>query len=482
MAFQPEIGKSLFKNYFNIEPETINALPRSGSARQYVRFSHGIHSALVVFNLNNYENEAFFSFTNHFINCKIRVPKILAIHSDRQHYLIEDLGPVSLYDVTIPLKGQLTNTVKNLYSTVLTDLIQIQVKAGANIDYALCYPVQSFDRQAIMWDLNYFKYNFLKLAGVDFDEYRLEKDFETLADYLTHNQLEGFMFRDFQSRNILLKDNEPYYIDYQGGRRGPLLYDVASLLYQARAQFSEALRDELFEVYLEELQKYYAFNKHLIYKQFKKFALIRTLQVLGAYGFRGFFEKKPHFIDSIPFAIQNLSQLIHSGSIEISLPSITEISHQLNITQIKVSDPEILTILVYSFSYRKGIPGDPSGNGGGFVFDCRGVNNPGQFAEYQHLTGKDQPVIDFFKDKSRIDTFLHDIIQTVTPSIDTYLQRGFKHLMVSFGCTGGQHRSVYCAQNFAEYVHNNFPVKVILCHREQNQMVTYENKMPEKRL
>ena len=473
MPVQIQIIKQLYNEYYGHDFDHSEALPRSGSDRQYIRLYKENQSVLAVYNPNIQENKAYFSFTSNFRNYNISVPNVLIIDSTKQYYLVEDVGSSSLYDLTIPAKGNISQDVKQIYRDVLANLVQIQAVAGKTIDYSVCYPVSDFDEQSIQWDLNYFKYNYLKLAGIDFNEYQLEKDFKRLKNYLLKVEAGGFMFRDFQSRNIMLKDGKPWYIDFQGGRRGPLVYDVASLLYQAKARFSETLRDELFQSYAQSLKQVTKVSEKDLYLEFKTFALLRTLQVLGAYGFRGYFEKKPHFIESIPFAVQNLKLLLQSNDIPVELPYLKAIAEKIKIEQ-HDEEPGKLTISVSSFSYRKGIPGDTSGNGGGFVFDCRGINNPGRFAEFQFLTGKDQPVIDFFKSQTQIDQFLTGAIDMVKPTIETYLQRGFKHLMVSFGCTGGQHRSVYCAQRFAEYLYNKYPVKVVLSHHEQNESVVYE--------
>ncbi len=439
-------------------------LPRSGSDRQYFRLTTADQqTVMAAYNQNVAENEAYFSFSRAFADAGINVPQVLAVSADRTCYLIEDLGSEPLYNLVTAANGTPDEHLKQLYRQALADLARMQVVAGRNIDYSLCIPTAYFDQTAIRWDLNYFKYCFLKNAHIAFDEYRLEQDFNRIIDAVSTIDSQYFMFRDFQSRNIMLKNDELYYIDFQGGKRGPLLYDVASLLYQAKARFSETLRNELFDSYITALKELMPVNRNKLFGEFKLFALIRTLQVLGAYGYRGYFEQKKHFIESIPAAAKNLKDLLALKFID--LPHIEEIANQIEIAEPHPDNFDGLTVTVYSFSYKKGIPSDPE-NGGGFVFDCRGQHNPGRYDEYKALTGRDKPVIDFLKSNSTIDIFLEQAIGIVSPTIETYLRRGFKNLMVSFGCTGGQHRSVYCAQNFAEQIEGKFEVRVKLIHRE----------------
>lgn len=439
-------------------------LPRSGSDRQYFRLTaYDQQTVMAAYNSNVAENEAYFAFTKAFADAGVNVPKIFAVSDDRTCYLIEDLGSEPLYNLVVEANGSPDEHLVQLYKRVLADLARMQVVAGRNIDYSLCIGTPDFDQTAIQWDLNYFKYCFLKNAHIDFDESKLEADFETIKQAAASADCQFFMFRDFQSRNIMLKDGEPYYIDFQGGKRGPLMYDVASVLYQAKARFSEELRNQLFDSYIDALQTLIFADRERLFKEFKLFALIRTLQVLGAYGFRGYYEKKKHFIESIPAAVKNLKDLLALKF--INLPYIEAIASKIDITEPVPDNYDGLTVTVYSFSYKKGIPADTE-NGGGFVFDCRGQHNPGRYDEYKSLTGRDKPVIDFLKANSTIDGFLAKAIEIVEPTIETYLRRGFKNLMVSFGCTGGQHRSVYCAQNFAEQIGKKFDVRVRLIHRE----------------
>ncbi len=478
MALNVTILQDLFSAAMGSNPITTEALALSGSDRRYFRLSHPQGTALGVYNPHIQENEAYLAFTRHFQSFDLPVPRILAVADDRRYYLVEDLGKEALYQQVINCKGQFSPQVIDLYKKALKHLVHMQVNAGQSLDYALCYPVKKFEAQSIHWDLNYFKYNFLKLTGVPFDEGLLQKDFNTLTKSLEQAPQDYFMFRDFQSRNILIRDNEPYFIDFQGGMKGPLSYDVASLLYQAKAQIPEQTREELFQYYFDKLSEVLAVDEKEIRKSYKGFALQRTLQVLGAYGFRGYYEKKPHFLESIPYALKNLHQLLHEETFPLNLPHLKDLAVRLlhNEQKEEIASNK-LTVRITSFSYRKGIPADPSGNGGGFVFDCRGIENPGRQEKYKQLTGKDQAVIDFLQSKTRADLFLADCISLTTPSIENYLERKFNHISINFGCTGGQHRSVYCAESLAKYILNKYPVHTVLWHREQGEMVEYGKEM-----
>ena len=464
MSLCPEKIDKLYAEWAGAGYATCVPLPRSGSDRRYFRLKAADQSTVMAAtNPNVAENEAYFAFSQAFADAAINVPKILSVSDDRTCYLVEDLGAEPLYNLVVAANGNPDEHLKQLYKQALADLAKMQVVAGKKIDYSLCIGTAEFDSTAIRWDLNYFKYCFLKNAHIDFDEYRLEQDFNRIIDAASATDCQYFMFRDFQSRNIMLKDDEPYYIDFQGGKRGPLMYDVASLLYQAKARFCEELRNELFDSYIASLQKLIPADRERLFGEFKLFALIRTLQVLGAYGYRGYYEQKKHFIESIPAAVENLRSLLALKIID--LPEIERIAAKIDIAAPAPDNYDGLTVTVYSFSYKKGIPTDPD-NGGGFVFDCRGQHNPGRYEEYKAFTGRDKAVIDFLKANSTIDDFLAKAIDIVSPTIETYLRRGFKNLMVSFGCTGGQHRSVYCAQNFAEQIGKKFDVRVRLIHRE----------------
>lgn len=455
------------------KPEKIDELPSSGSNRRYFRLKSSDEeplSMIGVYGTCVEENEAFVYIDEHFKNKGLPVPKILAISDDRIAYLQEDLGETLLFNAIE--KGRLTrsfsNEEKTLLKKTISKLPELQFAGAVGLNFSKCYPPTEFDNRSILWDLNYFKYCFLKASGIDFLEDKLEDDFQAMADVLMRSKSSTFMYRDFQSRNVMIKDGEPWFIDFQGGRKGPFFYDVASFLWQAKANFPESLRNELIEVYIDALKRYKPVDKEYFYEQLRHFVLFRTLQVLGAYGFRGYFEKKPHFLQSVPFALANLRELLKTPFHEY--PYLDNLLRRL--VEMKQFYDDIqkrtLTVKIMSFAYKKGIPNDVSGNGGGYVFDCRAVNNPGKYDRYKPFTGLDQQVITFLEDDGEILTFLDHCYALVDSSVKRYIERGFSNLMVSFGCTGGQHRSVYCAQHMAEHIHKLFNVKVELVHREQN--------------
>jgi len=465
---------NLFESHFKEEVTFFEQLPASGSYREYVRIKSINHQVIGAYNQDIKENQAFLEFSAHFRNKNIPVPHIYAVNSNMDCYLQEDLGNTTLFDfisITRENEGFSTRIVDE-YKKVLHELPRIQLIAGRDIDYSVCYPREAFDKQSMMWDLNYFKYYFLKLAKIPFDEQALEDDFQTFSDYLLAVDNNAFLYRDFQSRNVMLKDEKVYFIDYQGGRKGALQYDLASLLYDAKANIPEAEREELLEFYLDELSQYKQVDREKFKSLFGGYVLIRIMQAMGAYGFRGFYEKKEHFLKSIPFALKNLETLLAKNTIQVKLPELFKVLKAVTESVfLKTISPsnDRLTVRVSSFSYKKGIPHDPSGNGGGFVFDCRAIHNPGRYLEYKHLTGKDPQVQEFLEEKSTIVGFMASATSLVSQSVEVYLSRGFSHLCVSFGCTGGQHRSVYAAEKMAEYLKNNYPVTVVLQHIEQDK-------------
>ncbi|MDA3928371.1 MAG: phosphotransferase enzyme family protein [Prolixibacteraceae bacterium] len=462
----------LFKSQFKTPPTNTQPLPRSGSDRIYFRLSSNEHSVIGAYNEDLKENEAFFSFTKTFKKLNINVPSLLEISTDRKHYLISDLGNETLFhtiqnnNVTTTGKSTLCYLKKSLEK-----LIDIQLEGAKNIDFTKCYPREAFDRQAIHWDLNYFKYEFLKLASISFDEQKLEDDFNTLANYLLSVNSNYFMFRDFQSRNIMIIENEPWFIDYQGGRKGPLQYDLASLLFSPKTALNNSKKEILLDFYTNKLGEKMVLNKDEFIQQYYGFVLIRILQALGAYGFRGLYEKKSNFRRSIPQAIQNLNYLLNNKQLPIHLPEIERIIHTLQQSKwakiIEIPSDK-LTLRVSSFSYKKGIPDDPSDNGGGFAFDCRGLPNPGRLEEYKAYSGLDENVQTYLEKYDEVIKFQQNIRQLVEISLKEYIKRGFNHLCVNFGCTGGQHRSVYNAEKFATWAANNFPVNVVITHNEMN--------------
>ena len=460
---------SLFTEYTGKNNPNIEALPTSGSNRKYYRLQQDEISLIGVNGESIEENSAFIHLARHFHKNGLNVPKVVAVSDDKIFYLQQDLGDSILFDSIQGgrLTGVFSREEKELLHKTISKLAEFQVKGADGLDFNICYPLSEFNRRSVLWDLNYFKYNFLKTTGLEFSEDRLENDFEKIAEVLLKDKSETFMYRDFQSRNVIIFEGEPYFIDFQGGRKGPVFYDVASFLWQAKANFPSDLRDELIQTYITSLMKFQDVDVSEFMENLRQYVLFRTLQVLGAYGFRGYFEKKPHFIQSVPFALNNLSELLEDGFEEY--PYLDSLLRKMvNLKQFADTQKRELTVRVYSFAYKKGIPNDISGNGGGYVFDCRAINNPGKFERYSGVTGLDEPVIKFLEDDGEMIEFLENIYPLVDKHIKRYIDRGFTDLMISFGCTGGQHRSVYAAQHVAEHIYKMFGVKVSLVHREQN--------------
>ena len=493
----------LYQGLTGKEPQSIVPLAGAGSNRQYFRVLGGEQASVIaVIGTNTEENEAFIDLAKHFKEGNLPVPAVLAVSEDRMVYLQEDCGDVSLYAFMAQHRqedGTLDAEALEALKATIRELPRFQLlplKGQQSTFFVHCFPQQEMDRTSVMFDLNYFKYCFLKLTGVEFNEYKLQQDFEKLADDLLAEQTDTFLYRDFQSRNVMLKDGKPYFIDFQGGRKGPIYYDVASFLWQSSAKFSNEVRNLLIGEYLDALQSQYSpFDFHLstFQQRLHLFVFFRILQVLGAYGFRGLWEKKAYFTNSIPLAIHNLQTELSLGVCEpypylkdvcemlIALNAETEKSKaaeeakkekvaaylQQDNSYLKKDDESHLTVRVFSFSFKKGIPEDETGNGGGYVFDCRSTHNPGRYEEYKPLTGLDQPVIDFLEADGEILTFLESVYRLVDFHVARFKERGFTNMQINFGCTGGRHRSVYCAQHVAEHIHEKFGVEVHICHREQ---------------
>ena len=469
-----ELLSTLFQRWSGEKANSVNKLPASGSAREYYRITGAQARAIGAINHDREENEAFIHFSRHFHEKGLSVPEIYLVDLDHHAYLQQDLGEISLFDYIFQVRdnGNFPGSLVDVYKQVLTELQKFQITGARGLDYSVCYPRSSFDRQSMQWDLSYFKYYFLKLANVPFNEQLLENDYTTLINYLLSQQTDFFLYRDFQSRNVMLRDGKPFFIDYQGGRRGALQYDVASLLFDSKADIPPAIREELLDHYLSGLEKYPEVDREAFRESYYSYVLIRIMQAMGAFGFRGFYEKKTHFLQSIPYALNDLKWILENVKFPIEIPSLLKVYERL-LTSTKMKrfrDKEgrksTLTVSINSFSYKHGIPDDPSGHGGGYVFDCRFITNPGKIETYKAFTGKDKPVIDFLSQQPDVYEFLSNAFSLVDMSVDNYEERQFTHLMVSFGCTGGTHRSVYCAERLAEHLRESQSVQVTLWHRE----------------
>lgn len=466
----------LFYQWAGEEPGLILPLAPSGSQRIYYRLKSGSRTAIGAYNPDRKENEAFISFSRHFHGKGLPVPEIYCEELGQHVYLQEDLGFTTLYSYLLQKGDYFPDYLIRIYQRVVEQLAYLQVEGGEGLDYSACYPREAFDKQSMLWDFNTFKYYFLKLANVAFDEQLLEDDIHRLADYLLQTDTSHFMFRDFQTRNIMIRGGEPYFIDYQGGRRGALQYDLASLLYQAKANIPEDIRDGLLEHYMDTLEKLVPVDRKKFLEYYYGYVFIRSIQVLGTYGFRGLYERKEYFINSIPFALRNIKWLLDNSKLAIHLPELEQALQSLIASKrfepfdkIKGSS-SLLTVRINSFSYKQnGIPEDPNGNGGGFVFDCRFIHNPGRYEPYKKLTGRDEPVINFLKHHSQVESFLNDVFRIVDGAVEDYIERSFTSLLVNFGCTGGQHRSVYAADALAQHLKEKYGVRVELEHIEQER-------------
>ena len=464
---------TLARTYSGLPVTEVVALPKSGSHRAYYRLTLQDGRTLIgAYNDDLDENRAFFAYTRFFTSKSFPVPTLLAVAEDNLHYLQNDLGNLTLYDHLFANRteeGPAPETIA-YYEKAVRALPALQLSGKEGLDFSVAYPRSAFDRQSMQWDLNYFKYFFLKLANVPFNEQKLEDDYNTLMDYLLTADSDYFLYRDFQSRNIMLKEGEVYFIDYQGGRKGALQYDLASLLYQVRADLSPALREHLLNVYLDALSERMPVDRKTFVSYFQGFVLIRILQAMGAYGYRGYFERKSHFLQSIPFAVKNLEGILDHYELPVALPELTRVLRALIASDfVKPYQPgAALTVRVQSFSFRAAIPQDPSPNGGGFVFDCRALPNPGREPKYRAFTGRDACVQEYLLAYPEVHEFENHVFALVDAAIDNYLSRRFDHLMVSFGCTGGQHRSVFFAERTAEHIAQKYPeVNIVLNHTAQ---------------
>lgn len=448
-------------------------LTANGSNRLYYRLEGATKKCIAAINDDVRENEAFFHFAKEMKARGINVPEVYAISEDRRTYLQQDLGNVSLYTYLDSRKSSnvdITEPMKHFYMKAIDELIKIQ-KVCRDIDFSKAYPRPRFDRQALQWDLNYFKYYFLRLFHIPFDEELLERDYQVFIDYLLDDDCDFFMYRDFQSRNIMIVDEELYFIDFQGARMGAAEYDLASLLYSSKSDVPDDMRKELIEYYLQRRgeQDGEAFDAEAFRSKFYGYLLARMMQAMGAYGYRGVIEKKEHFVKSIPYAVNNLRKVLATVKLPVELPHLTSVLQHITEMPEYSKNSDILTITIFSFSYRKSIPFDKSGNGGGYVFDCRSLPNPGLYDEYKQLNGRDQEVKDFFAQYPETDRYLGNIFALVDQSVDSYQERGYTRLMLNFGCTGGRHRSVYCAEQTAAHLREKYAGTLVvnIFHLEQ---------------
>ncbi|NJN25300.1 MAG: phosphotransferase enzyme family protein [Cyclobacteriaceae bacterium] len=467
----------IFERWSGEKVEQVHTIPQSGSYREYYRLVGSSKTAIGVFNEDLKENKAFLSFTKHFSKLGLAVPQLLAEDDGGKTYLLSDLGDEALFDYLQRKRNQVgvfPGTGIKAYKEALNELPKFQILAGQHLDYSVCYPRPAFDRQSMVWDLSYFKYYFLKLAKIPFDEQMLEDDFSRFIDYLLQADSNYFLYRDFQSKNIMMVEGKPFFIDYQGGRKGALQYDVASLLYDSKANIPGDIKDILLDHYLDVLRHYLDFDKKEWVAFYRAFVLIRLMQAMGAYGFRGFYERKTQFLKSIPYALKQLDNIINSNLFPPGFPYMEHVlsnltsSKQLLRYRQEFNTLVPLNIELMSFSYHKGLPVEKYGHGGGFIFDCRGIHNPGRYERFSSKNGKDGEVMDFLKTGGEADEFLNNAIHLVEQTIDKYLNREFKHLQIAFGCTGGQHRSVYCAEKMAEILNDKYEdrINIRLSHRE----------------
>jgi len=464
----------LFTRWSKEEGIEILALPAAGSDRQYYRLTGQTKVAIGVYGPDRNENSAFLGFTRHFRDFGLPVPEIYSVDEEHGCYLMSDLGDVSLLQhlESRRIAGRPDESSIRLYRMAIAELPRFQIEAGSGINYNLCYPVRDFDARSMRWDLNYYKYYFLRMHRIPFNEFALENDFDRLVLYLLKAGNDAFMYRDFQARNIMVQEDTLGFIDYQGGRRGPLQYDLASLLFQVKAELPYDFREEMLHWYLECLSVYRKVDVAQFTRYYYGFVLLRLLQVLGAYGFRGYYERRAHFLQSIPYAIENVQWWLKTISIEPQLPELMKTLHavsELNIPRQQAAADKHLHISVNSFSYKNGPPPDYSGNGGGFVFDCRALPNPGRYEHFKSFSGRDPLVIHFLEREQQVNNFLHNVFKIIDQSILEYQKRSFTNLHVSFGCTGGQHRSVYCAERLAHYLEEKYLAVVSLNHAEQGK-------------
>ncbi len=462
----------LYSAWSGRNAQTINPLPESGSYRRYFRITDSGRTVMGVYNTDNRENNAFIYLDRHLIKAGNRVPEVYCEYLDKHVYLEQDLGDITLLDHLEKIWGSSEQREKtvSVYKKVIDAMPGLQVKAVKGIDYSVCYPRAEFDVQSMIWDMNYFKYCLLKPLKIGFYEQDLEDDFRKIVDWLIRAERNSFMFRDFQSRNIMITDPDLYFIDFQGGRKGPLQYDLASLLFEAKTHLPDETRQVLLDYYLGVFANAFPwFRPEVFLEYYYGFVYLRLMQAMGAYGFRGYIERKPLFLQSLPHALRILAWLEENRPLPLDLVSLPGVFEKLiRMPSIREYDAhgETLTVNISSFSYKNGVPADHSGNGGGFVFDCRYLDNPGRNESYKNLTGKDAPVIEFLEKQPEVADFFSHTSKLVEQAVDVYERRGFTSLMVSYGCTGGQHRSVYMAERLAAFLRKKYPFDVVVHHQD----------------
>jgi aminoglycoside/choline kinase family phosphotransferase len=472
-----DILKKLFEEHFGAPAERVQPLQGKlgGSGRNIIRLSNSNASAIGILYGIREENVAFLEFSKHFRKHGLPVPEIYAQDLNQGAYLEEDLGDTSLFEYLSQNRtgDDIAPAVVDAYRRVVEELPRFQIEAGKDLNYKVCYPRGSFDKQSISWDLNYFKYYFLRLAGIPFSEQALEDDFGRLTKFLLSAGRDYFLYRDFQSRNVMLKDGQPYFLDYQGGRKGALQYDIASLLFDAKADLPPELRQQLLDHYLDSVGRYVELDREAFVRYYYGFVYVRIMQALGAYGFRGFYERKAHFLQSVPYALKNLRWLLHNVELPIALPTLMQAFKSMLASEKLQSistEADTLTVRVSSFSFHRGPLRDESGHGGGYVFDARSLPNPGREERFKSLTGRDAPVIEYLNQEQSVHQYMASVMSLVDASVNAYQSRGFKNLSVAFGCTGGQHRSVYLAEQVAKRLRSRNGVEVVLQHRELESM------------
>lgn len=476
-----DVLKKLYEQHFHGPAASVKPLQGQlgGSGRAILRLSGEAGSAIGIVYPVREENVAFLEFSRHFRRHGLPVPEIYAQDLANGAYIEEDLGDTTLFDfLSANRKGdEIGAEVIDAYRKVLAILPRFQIEAGRDLNYKVCYPRSSFDKQSIAWDLNYFKYYFLRLAAIPFSEQALENDFTRLTKLLLAAPHDYFLYRDFQSRNVMLRGDEPYFLDYQGGRKGALQYDVASLLFDGKADLPPAVRQELLDYYLDRLAEFIPLDRAAFMEYYYAYVYVRIMQALGAYGFRGFYERKAHFLQSVPYALKNIRWLAHNAKIPVALPALMECFQGMLSSEKLLSlapGADKLTVRIFSFSFHHQMPVDESGNGGGFVFDARSLPNPGREERFKELTGKDQPVIDYLNHEDSVHRYFDHVRALVDSTVAAYQSRGFRNLMVSFGCTGGQHRSVFLAEELGRHLRGREGIAVVVEHLEMAK------KFPEK--